>query len=213
MQLIVCIHWFNPFVYLMSREISRILELSCDEAVIKTLPPRKRQVYGRTLLNAMENGGGYKDSLASVTLNESKKRLKERLDAIMRFKKTTRFTAAVSFALVLALSFGITAFGAYSTAPDAAGDVVMNLSSEGKNSILHSSSFEAKSGQTLTLDITSSVKGSVDLFLFSPSGQEQRITMGGKDEKKTIPLSEGLWSYNCTGFFDSGTISIVGTLS
>ena len=93
------------------------------------------------------------------------------------------------------------------------GAVVINLSSEGKNNIMHSSSFVAKSGQFLTLEITSSIKGGADLFLFSPSKQEQRITIGGRSETKTIALSEGIWSYNCTGFFDSGDLSIVGTLS
>lgn len=34
-QITLCLHWFNPFVYLMEREISRACELSCDEMVIK----------------------------------------------------------------------------------------------------------------------------------------------------------------------------------
>ena len=33
-QFTLCIHWFNPFVYLMSREIGKVCELSCDEAVM-----------------------------------------------------------------------------------------------------------------------------------------------------------------------------------
>lgn len=31
-QLVVCLHWFNPLVYLMEQDISRLCELSCDEA-------------------------------------------------------------------------------------------------------------------------------------------------------------------------------------
>ncbi|MDU4977733.1 MAG: M56 family metallopeptidase, partial [Hungatella hathewayi] len=212
-QLIVCVHWFNPLVYLMRREIDRACELSCDEAVIKTLDPGGRKAYGDTLLHAMGAGGRYRDSLASVTLNESRELLKERLDAIMRFKRTTRLTAAVSAALVLVLSFTAAVTGAYAASPDAENTVVINLSNEGQHSVIHSSSFEAKDGQILTLKITSSIKGAADLFLFSPSNQEQRIPIGGNSETKTIPLSEGRWSYNCTGFFDSGNISIVGTLS
>lgn len=30
----VCIHWFNPFVYLLEKEVNRACELSCDEAVV-----------------------------------------------------------------------------------------------------------------------------------------------------------------------------------
>ena len=110
------------------------------------------------------------------------------------------------------------ASGTYATsethaASDVKGTVVIDLSSNGRTSITQSSSFEAESGQILTLEITSSIKGAVDLFLFSPSNEEQRITFGGSDETKTVHLSEGRWAYNCTGFFDSGEISIVGTLS
>ena len=36
-QLTICLHWFNPFVYLMGRETNRLCELSCDEGVIASL--------------------------------------------------------------------------------------------------------------------------------------------------------------------------------
>lgn len=112
-QVTICLHWFNPLVYFMGREVGRACELSCDEAVIRSMDVRGQRAYGDTLLNAMGMGGSYKDSLASVTLNEGKELLKERLDAIMKFKKTTRLTAAISVALVFALCFGATAAGAY----------------------------------------------------------------------------------------------------
>ena len=89
--------------------------------------------------------------------------------------------------LVLVLSFTAAVTGAYAASPDAENTVVINLSNEGQHSVLHSSSFEAKDGQILTLKITSSIKGAADLFLFSPSNQEQRIPIGGNSETKTIP--------------------------
>lgn len=119
-QITICIHWFNPLAYAMGREVSRACELSCDEAVVSALDPQKRRAYGDTLLNAMGSGGSYKGSLASVTLSEGKELLKERLDAIMGFKKKTRFTAAISIVLVCAFCFGATVAGAY-TVPLLAG--------------------------------------------------------------------------------------------
>jgi len=56
------------------------------------------------------------------------------------------------------------------------------------------------------------VGGSVDLFLFDPSGREQRITIGVADTTREIPLSAGIWQYNGFGMFRSGNISIVGTI-
>lgn len=50
-QLTICIHWFNPFVYLIARETGRLCELSCDEEVIKKLDEKGKREYGNTLLN------------------------------------------------------------------------------------------------------------------------------------------------------------------
>lgn len=110
-QFTICIHWFNPLVYLMSREISRACELSCDEAIIRKLDFQGRTDYGNTLINAMTVGGVYKDSISCVTLTESKKLLEERLDAIMNFKKNTSLVASII--LTCFLCFGTVVVGAY----------------------------------------------------------------------------------------------------
>lgn len=117
-QFSVCVHWFNPLVYLMSREVGRTCELSCDETVIRALDLQGRRAYGDTLLNAMGAGGNYKDSLASVTLNESKELLKERLDAIMKFKKPSKIVITVTVFLTMFLTLGATFTGIYSAAAD-----------------------------------------------------------------------------------------------
>lgn len=38
------IHWFNPLIYLVGREMNHVCELACDEAVIKDLRDRKSVV-------------------------------------------------------------------------------------------------------------------------------------------------------------------------
>lgn len=89
---------------------------------------------------------------------------------------------------------------------------VIELSSGGQSSITKSSFFKAEAGQTLTLTVTSDISGgTVDLFLFSPAGKQERVTIGGEDMTKTITLTDGTWAYNCTGFFEGGSVSIVGT--
>lgn len=113
-QLAICIHWFNPLAYVMCQEVGRICEFACDEAVIKKLDSKGQREYGNTLVNAIGVGGNYKDSLASVTLNESKELLKERLEAIMVYRKKTGLIIAISFILTISLVYGATAIGAYS---------------------------------------------------------------------------------------------------
>ena len=84
---------------------------------------------------------------------------------------------------------------------------------DGKN-VASSGSFQARDGQMLTISVESSIKGgTVDLSLFSPSFNEQQFTFGGANRTVTVTLSAGTWAYNCTGFFDSGTIRITGTYS
>lgn len=118
-QITVCIHWFNPIVRLMSREVERTCELACDEAIIKRLDVQERRAYGDTLLNVAENRGTYKNTVASVTLGESGEQLRERLDAITGFQnksKSVRFAAA---ALTAAVCLGSAAAGAYAASPSA----------------------------------------------------------------------------------------------
>ncbi len=116
-QLTVCLHWFNPCVYLMSREINRLCELSCDERVIATLSDNARKSYGTTLVNAVGAGGSYKDTLASVTLHESKELLKGRLNAIMQYKKCSKPIKFITLLITGFLLGAATVLGAYA-APD-----------------------------------------------------------------------------------------------
>jgi Antirepressor regulating drug resistance, predicted signal transduction N-terminal membrane component len=116
-QLTLCIHWFNPLIYRMSHELNRLCELSCDEYIIKKLKETERHAYGDTLLNAAVTGGSYKNSLASVTLYESKELLKERLVAIMKYKRRTKIMVIVTAIFTFTLCFGATAFGAYRVSP------------------------------------------------------------------------------------------------
>ena len=48
------VHWFNPLVWLMARAIEQDTELSCDEAVLRRLPPEEHAAYGKTILSAVE---------------------------------------------------------------------------------------------------------------------------------------------------------------
>lgn len=239
MQITLCLHWFNPLVYLVGIRMNQCCELSCDEAVIRRLDEDSRISYGDALITSLEAQGSYSDFVISITMSENANFVKERLDAIMKYRKQNKVVTVLAALIAVLLFTGGYTLGAYAndtviktlsedtvnnspapdmTVPDTKGTVVLNLSNnEGQKNIVHSSSFEAHDGQVLTLEITSNISGTVDLVLFSPHiqgqlNQEHRITFGGSDETKTVNLSEGRWSYNCTGFFDSGDISIVGTI-
>ncbi|QHI71045.1 M56 family metallopeptidase [Aminipila terrae] len=112
-QLTICLHWFNPFVFFMGKEVNKCCELSCDEAVISSLDAREKVIYGNTLLSSLKLSGKYKDIHASIALTESAEQIKERLDAIMYYKKKSKWMIAMTIALTAFLCFSSTVCGAY----------------------------------------------------------------------------------------------------
>ena len=51
-MLTVSVHWFNPVMWLMVRQVDRDIELACDEAALTVLPEEERLAYGETILQA-----------------------------------------------------------------------------------------------------------------------------------------------------------------
>ena len=98
---VTSLHWFNPMMIVVRRQLNRACELSCDEAVVKGLDAAGWRHYGETLL-AMAAGQPPKSvGMLTATLCEEKKHLKERLVGVMRPRK--RGPAAVAVTLVMAL--------------------------------------------------------------------------------------------------------------
>ena len=135
MQIVVCAHWFNPFVYLLEKEVNKSCELSCDEKVISILNEKAKREYGDTLISFLKSNNLYKSSLASVTLTEGAEQLKERLGAIMKFRKKSKAIIAITaiFTAAVCVCFFVT--GAYA-APSAANDMKTWKDSEILNEIL-----------------------------------------------------------------------------
>ena len=134
-QIVVCAHWFNPFVYLLEKEVNKSCELSCDEKVISVLDDTARREYGDTLISFLKSNNLYKSSLASVTLTEGAEQLKERLGAIMKFRKKSKVIIAITtiFTVAACVCFFVT--GAYA-APSVANGMKPWVNSEILNEIL-----------------------------------------------------------------------------
>jgi len=113
LQLALCLHWFNPLVYLMVREANQACELSCDASVIRSMDTEERRGYGDALLKSLESPGSYRESLAAVTLHENSVLLKERLESIKNYTKNNKWRAVVSAILCLVIFAGGFALGAY----------------------------------------------------------------------------------------------------
>ena len=134
-QIVVCVHWFNPFVYLLEKEVNKSCELSCDEKVISVLDDTARREYGDILISFLKSNNLYKSSLASVTLTEGAEQLKERLGAIMKFRKKSKAIIAITaiFTVAVCVCFFVT--GAYA-APSVVNDMKTWDNSEILNEVL-----------------------------------------------------------------------------
>lgn len=103
-------HWFNPLMYFIKKEINHACELACDEAVIKNLSPAEKQAYGDTLISVVAEHK-YPIGVLQATMYEEKNSLKERLVAIMKYNKKLRLIIIFSgillgFFILGALSLG-----------------------------------------------------------------------------------------------------------
>jgi beta-lactamase regulating signal transducer with metallopeptidase domain len=99
------VHWFNPIIYLMNKEIAYECEVSCDEAIMKSEPINKRKLYGEMILNTMLENAEKKSALSTSFFGgkkEMKKRLKNIIDT--KIKKKSRIVFFVLILIVLGVS-------------------------------------------------------------------------------------------------------------
>ncbi|MBD5558850.1 MAG: hypothetical protein HDQ87_00595 [Clostridia bacterium] len=106
-QTAVCLHWFNPLVYVMSRRIARLCELACDERVMQILGQDGAALYGSTLLDSMGGAHSCRAAAGTLEMSENKRLLKERLEQMG--EHTKRKPGAACLALLLAGSLLICA--------------------------------------------------------------------------------------------------------
>ena len=88
-----CVHWFNPLAWAMFALANQDIELSCDEAVLKRLGC-KREDYAMALIRLEE-----KRSI-SAGAAFGRNAVRERIEVIMKFKKTTLAGIIVSACLI-----------------------------------------------------------------------------------------------------------------
>lgn len=96
----LCLHWFNPLVWLAFRLSGRDMEMCCDEGVIRELGREVRGDYSTCLLHFSTRG--QHSFTAPLAFGEGD--TKERIENIMKARKNLPWAAAVSVALCLLLT-------------------------------------------------------------------------------------------------------------
>ena len=83
----ICVHWFNPLIYLLPGLMNRNCELNCDERVAGNLSRDERILYGREIFRQAELAQEEKDILVRLSGDRSLKKPNltvERVKNIMR---------------------------------------------------------------------------------------------------------------------------------
>lgn len=91
----LCIHWFNPLVWVMYILANRDIELSCDETVVWKCGEAAKPAYAMALVHLEEK----RSELSPLVSNFSKNSVEERIIAIMKTKKLS--IAAMLLAMIL----------------------------------------------------------------------------------------------------------------
>ena len=97
-----CFHWFNPTVWLAARQQRKAAEMCADAGVLKLIGEEKRRDYGMTLIHlAGKHHACYRQSPSLLSVEDSKENLKERIQAVCRYRRLT-LAAGLCMAVLLA---------------------------------------------------------------------------------------------------------------
>ena len=88
----LCVHWFNPLVWIMAKCLSSDLESACDAAVLKRYDEEQRKGYAFSLL-AMAITGNRTTLLYSAF---SKTEVEKRIKNVISYKKASVLVLAIS---------------------------------------------------------------------------------------------------------------------
>lgn len=111
---VLCIHWFNPLVWVMYVLANRDIELSCDAWVIRMMGEKNRSSYALMLIKMEEKRSG----MSALYSHFGKNAISERIEAIMKFKKTSTIACALALVVVVGATTAFAASANTATQPE-----------------------------------------------------------------------------------------------
>lgn len=101
----LCVHWFNPLVWLAFVLCVKDMEMSCDESVMKQMGTDIRKEYSASLLSLATG----KKIIAGTPLAFGEGDMKGRIKNVMNYKKPAFWVVAISVVAVVAVGIGLMA--------------------------------------------------------------------------------------------------------
>ena len=98
--IIVCIHWFNPFAWLLLNMLYADIELACDETVLSKCNETERKEYAYTLLSTTEKTNVFAASFGGA-------KIKWRIENILSYKKVSLASWGAFSALLISIAYSL----------------------------------------------------------------------------------------------------------
>jgi beta-lactamase regulating signal transducer with metallopeptidase domain len=156
---LLCLHWFNPIVWLCKVLSSKDMEAACDEGAIRRLGEQSKLEYAQSLLRMAQHNRGFSPALF-VAFGESK--VKSRIKATLKYKNKT----AASTVLAVIMLCGVCLFFATGAFSGAQAKSVVSSRINAINSTLPGSSSSKEENHGLSISSSSTAaQPYVDIFM------------------------------------------------
>lgn len=173
----LCVHWFNPLVWVMFILVNRDLEITCDEMVVRHFGADTKTAYAYSLIGMAEQ----RRKFAPLYSGFSKNAAEERITSIMKYKKASMLAITLAVILVAGIA---SAFAA--TASDTTNDVIPETLSAAYDEDGNLIYFQAldENGNIVYLD-------------YEPESEKGDVQVNGYEDvldffSKTIPCVNGV---------------------
>ncbi len=101
--LLLCVHWFNPLVWLSFILMSNDMEMACDEKVIKDLGSGIKKDYSTSLLSMSVGKKLVNGSPLAFGENNTKRRIKN----VLKYKKPAFWILIVGVIIIIVIGIGL----------------------------------------------------------------------------------------------------------
>lgn len=108
LNMVKCIHWFNPVVYYIAKQVNIECEISCDLAVVKGMDKEQEKNYINTILT-LATAKKNRITFVTTAMAEDKKTLKMRFSMIKNRDIKSKRAITISVIIAIAIFVG-TAF-------------------------------------------------------------------------------------------------------
>lgn len=186
----LCIHWFNPMVWLMYVLFNRDVEISCDESVVRHMGETSKSAYAMMLIQMEAERGGISPLCSGLLSKLGKNAMEERITAIMKIKKKSALAGIVSAVLVISV---LAAFA--TSATEAAGTTETKQDDKTTKEI---EVMAAKGIQENMAEIESTTPKSVTEFTEEEYDMLLALQFGGYEDMSISEYRNKVWSMTDT---------------